>query len=172
MTPARQGISQRRRLQLLGLTAAASQLLIGCVQAPQRPTDASQQYWSGRLALHIEAEPAQSFNAGFELTGSAQAGMLTLHSPLGNTLAELRCTAHHAQLSNGTEQRQAGTLEQLLRELTGTDIPVQALFAWLQGQDMPAAGWQADLSRLAEGRLLATRHSPAPPATLRLILER
>jgi outer membrane lipoprotein LolB len=46
------------------------------------------------------------------------------------------------------------------------------LFAWLRGEAATAPGWQADVSRHAEGRINAQRNDPAPPAQLRIVLER
>jgi outer membrane lipoprotein LolB len=38
--------------------------------------------------------------------------------------------------------------------------------------DTPAAGWRADLSQLASGRVAAKRLQPPPEADLRVVLER
>ena len=57
-------------------------------------------------------------------------------------------------------------------QLTGNDLPIQALFGWLKGIDVKVTGWEADLSRIESGRLLATRYSPLPTATLRIVLNR
>ena len=91
-------------------------------------------------------------------------------SGLGNVIAELHWTPGRAILSNGSEQRQSPSLQALVRELTGSDLPITALFGWLKGEPVQAAGWQADLSALDKGRLTATRHQPAPQAVLRVIL--
>jgi outer membrane lipoprotein LolB len=56
-------------------------------------------------------------------------------------------------------------------KLTGTDLPVASLFAWLRGQAEEAPGWQVDLKELPAGRLQA-RHIEEVQAELKIILER
>jgi outer membrane lipoprotein LolB len=43
------------------------------------------------------------------------------------------------------------------------------MFDWLRGRDTRADGWEADLSRHAQGRVSARRTLPLPEAQLRLI---
>jgi outer membrane lipoprotein LolB len=149
-------------------------LLAGCAVAPQRaaPADAPDRLWSGRMALQVQDRPGQSFSAGFQLKGDAQAGELTLYSPLGGTLAALAWQPGTATLGSAGEVRRFGSLDALVAQVTGEAIPVTALFDWLRGQDTPVAGWRADLSQLAQGRLEAKRLEPQPQADLRLVLER
>ncbi|MDE2413135.1 MAG: outer membrane lipoprotein LolB [Comamonadaceae bacterium] len=156
----------RRRLLLGALTT----LLLGACAQPPRPAGGAADRWSGRLAVQVEDAASQSFSAGFELQGSPQAGELTLFNPLGNVMAQLQWWPGHALLRNGGEQRQSTSLETLVRELTGSELPIAALFGWLKGEAVQAAGWQTDLSALAQGRLTATRHTPAPQTTLRVVL--
>lgn len=165
-----------RRRCLAVLAASCGALLVGCAQ-PLRPPAAAgrSDFWSGRLAVLVEefqGVAAQSFSAGFALSGSASAGELLLYTPLGNALAELRWASGHAALRSSEGERTADSLQQLTYELTGVELPVEALFAWLHGDAVQVAGWQAELSRLADGRLVAVRHAPAPQATLRLVLQR
>lgn len=156
----------RRRL-LLG--ALSFSLIAGCAQPP-RPASGAADHWSGRLAVQVEDAASQSFSAGFELQGSAEAGELTLFNPLGNVMAQLQWWPGQALLRNGGEQRRSTSLEALVRELTGSELPIAALFGWLKGEAVQAAGWQADLSALAQGRLTAIRHTPVPQTTLRVVL--
>jgi outer membrane lipoprotein LolB len=155
-----------------GLLVTLALLLAGCAQPPARTTGRAGQIWTGRLALQVASEPPQSFAAGFELRGGAQTGELVLTSPLGNTLASLSWSPGSARLRNGDGERLFDSIEALAREVTGTPIPLRALFDWLDGTQGTADGWQADLSRLDEGRLLARRIEPLPAAELRLILDR
>ncbi|GAB2727144.1 hypothetical protein GCM10027019_03190 [Melaminivora jejuensis] len=165
-----------RRHCLALLAAGCGALLAGCAQPPHSAADAGRSdFWSGRLAVQVEESgdaAAQSFSAGFTLSGSASAGELRLFTPLGNALAELRWAPGHAALRSSDGERASPSLQQLTHELTGVDLPVEALFAWLHGDAVQVAGWQANLSRLGDGRLVAVRHTPAPQATLRLVLER
>ena len=156
----------------IALTTAA--LLAGCA-LPLRATDApaaGESQWSGRLALTIQSEPVQSWGAGFELRGSPERGELQLLSPLGTTLAVLAWTPTVASLRQPAQEQTSGSLDALMLQVTGTDIPVRALFDWLSGTPTQVAGWQADLSQLSEGRLQLRRTEPAPAVELRLKVER
>jgi len=105
------------------------------------------------------------------LQGDAQQGTLLLLTPLGSTAASVRWTAVSATLQSGAETRKFPDLTALIRHLLGTDIPVSALFAWLDGQPVAQAGWQVDLTRRSEGKITARRLTPLPSAELRLVLE-
>jgi outer membrane lipoprotein LolB len=128
------------------------------------------------LAVRLDAEPPQSpeqsFAAGFELTGNAQAGELTLFTPLGTTAAALSWSAQTAILRSDGTVRQFESLDALIKQAVGTEVPVTALFAWLAGDSMTVAGWSADLSQYGSGRITARRTQSGPPAELRLVLEK
>ena len=145
--------------------------IAGCAQPTPR-TAAENNAWSGRIALQVEGHASQSFSAMFELHGDPQHGGLVLLSPLGNRVAQLDWGNGHAQLLTGQETRTSDSLDALLQDVTGTHIPVAALFSWLNGTQATAAGWQADLSGMANGRLVARRDDPAPQTTLRIALTR
>lgn len=153
------------------LLAICALWLAGCAQPVAKP-NAEENAWSGRLALQVEGQASQSFSAMFELRGTAENGGLVLLSPLGNRLAQLDWKDGHAQLVSAQENRTSDSLEALLQDVTGTRIPVTALFSWLQGTQATAPGWRADLTGVAEGRLVAHRDDPAPQATLRIALTR
>lgn len=166
-------------MNVLGAALLATALLMtGCASPPRMEVarQAEVSLWRGRLALRIESEPppsqAQSFSAGFELTGSPLAGELTLYTPLGNTAAALSWSAQTAVMRSQGEVRHFASLDALIREAVGTELPVAALFAWLAGEQMSVAGWSADLSQHALGRVAALRTTPAPRAELRLVLEK
>jgi outer membrane lipoprotein LolB len=160
-------MSPRRRLWL----AAPLVLLLGACATPLPPPVAGQERWSGRLALQVESDQPRSYSAGFELLGSPQAGELQLTSPLGQTLASVRWSPQGAELLQGQQRLQRASLDELTAELTGTALPVAALFAWLRGQEAAAGGWVADLSRQADGRLSARREQPLPQAQLRIVFQ-
>ena len=147
----------------------------GCAQPVRTSTPAgpAASHWSGRLALQVEDNSSQPVSAGFDLRGSAEAGEMTLLNPLGGTLAVLAWAPGSATLRSSSSQvRQFESLEALAAHVTGTPIPVAALFDWLAGIDTPVPGWQADLSQLSQGRLRARRLQPLPVADLRLALDR
>jgi outer membrane lipoprotein LolB len=149
-------------------------VLAGCASPPKPsgPVDELTGPWAGRLALQVEDKPGESFSAGFELKGAARAGELTLYSPLGGVVAVLSWTPGSATLQSNGDTRQFASVDALVSHATGAPLPVAALFDWLRGVDTRVAGWQADLSALAQGRLFARRHEPVPKADLRVVLER
>ncbi len=152
------------------MALAAAWLDTGCATAPAPA--GTQGPWSGRLALRLDSTPPQSFTAAFELKGRAEAGELDLRTPLGNTAAQLSWAPGKATLRAGSDVRDFESLDALAAHVTGTALPVAALFDWLAGIPTTAAGWSADLADLPAGRLQARRTMPAPAADLRLVLDR
>ena len=161
----------RRRTAGFALLAAA--FLAGCAAPARQTVDDGSAFWSGRLALQVESESPQSFAASFELKGSAERGELLLFSPLGQTLARLAWSPQQAHLQANGEERAFESLDALAAHVTGTALPVAALFDWLAGRERAVPGWQADLSQLQESnRLVARRSMPLPVAVLRVALQR
>jgi len=158
---------------LCAAVLAASFFIAGCA-VPTRIPAANQSeisLWRGRLAVRVESDQPQSLAAGFELTGNALAGDLILYTPLGTTAAALSWSSHTALMRANGDVRHFDSLDALIKQALGTEIPVVALFAWLAGDQMAAEGWTADLSQHANGRITARRTTPAPLAELRLVLE-
>ena len=145
--------------------------LVGCA-SPRKKVTAATSFWSGRLALQLQSTPPQSWSASFELQGSAEQGQMTLFSPIGTTLAHLNWTPQGARLEQGQDKTESSNLQSLSHRLTGTDLPVAALFEWLDGKETDVSGWQVDLSARPEGRLTAHRKAPAPEVVLRILLDR
>ena len=133
--------------------------------------------WRGRLALRVEGDHLQSafesstFSVGFELSGTPAVGELTIYTPIGSTAASLSWTADTACLRLSGEIHCFESLDALVKQTVGTELPVAAFFAWLAGDNLTMSGWSADLSQLAKGRITARRTDPAPIAELRLVLE-
>jgi outer membrane lipoprotein LolB len=160
----------RRVRWLLALLAIL--LAAGCAAPPRTAAPGDTGPWSGRLALQVEDNQSQSFAAGFELKGTAQAGELALFSPIGGTLAVLAWSPGSATLRANGQNREFESLDALVTHVIGAAIPVAALFDWLRGIATQAAGWRADLSLLGQGRLRAQRLEPQPQADLRVVLDR
>lgn len=146
-------------------------LLTACA-TPEPRTVAASNEWSGRLAIQVLKDPPESLSAHFELQGSAQSGQMVLLSPIGTSLARLQWQADYARLEQGQEQVVGTSLQNLAARLTGTDLPIGALFDWLAGRPSEASGWQVDLSSHAQGRITAERRLPAPVTVLRIVLDR
>ena len=157
------------RHRWMGWLVLCALWLAGCAQ-PMPSAPVEENSWNGRIALQIDGQASQSFSAMFELRGTAQAGGLVLLSPFGNRIAQLDWKDGHAQLVSGQATRTSDSLDTLLQDVTGTRIPVTALFSWLKGTQASATGWQADLTGIANGRLTARRDDPQPTATLRIAL--
>ncbi|GAB4121915.1 MAG: hypothetical protein Fur0014_21460 [Rubrivivax sp.] len=158
----------------------AAALLAACASPPVGPEAVS-----GRLSLQVAADgaqPARGFNAAFDLRGTAEAGELRLSTPLGPQIAAARWAPGQVHLATGDGERLYPSLEALARDALGEPVPLQALPSWLRGQPWPGApaqpdplgftqlGWTLDLSRRAEGFIIALRERP-PAVTLRLRLD-
>ena len=152
--------------------AALALLLAGCAVPPRSPAAPGVEVWSGRLALNVENQASQSFSAGFELKGSAEAGELSLFNPLGGIVAVLAWAPGSATLRSDGGTRQFPSVEALAEEATGQPLPVAALFDWLAGKPTPVQGWEPDVSQVEQGRLRARRTAPPPAADLRVLFER
>lgn len=164
-------ISILRLMALFALLPA----LVGCAQPLllpklKTPTE-DRSYWAGRMALQLEEQASQSFSAYFELDGNPAKGQLKLLSPFGNTLAKINWEPGQAQLNTGNEIHASSSLEELLLQATGIPISVATLFDWLAGLPTAAVGWEADLSGLVQGKIVAVRQNPKPQATLRITFE-
>lgn len=146
-------------------------LLTACTTTRIQATD-PKAYWSGRMAIQVLKQPPESLSASFELQGSANVGQMVLLSPIGTTLAKLEWTPQVAWLDQGGHRQESVSLQSLGARLTGTELPVAALFEWLAGRPADAQGWQVDLSSHAQGRITAQRLLPAPAAVLRIVLDR
>lgn len=131
--------------------------------------------YQGRLSIRIASDPPQSLYAGFSLNGDAKTGDLTLNSPLGNTIALLTWTPQSAILKANNETKSYPSTSDLIENVTGTAIPLSALFDWLASKNTAAEGWEIDLSQMKNDesrRLVAKRTSPLPSAELRLALDK
>ena len=128
------------------------------------------------MAVRVEADESNrlghSLTAGFELTGNAIEGELTLYTPIGGTAAVLTWSKIDATLFSQSERRHFPSLKALIEQATGTDVPVGALFAWLSGANASAEGWTVDLRDYPNGRITANRTDPGPAAELRVVLEK
>jgi outer membrane lipoprotein LolB len=164
---------RRRGRWLAWLPALLIVVVTGCASPPRASApEPSAGPWSGRLALQVKDEPGQSFAALFELRGNAQAGELTLSTPIGSTLAVLDWAPGSAVLRRNGKTQRFDSVEDLVTRATGAPIPLAALFDWLRGISTPVPGWRPDLSQLAHGRLAALRVEPPPEADLRVVFER
>jgi outer membrane lipoprotein LolB len=153
-----------------------STFLVGCATPSRttKPFSAEQintSEWQGRISVQVLGAPPSSMSASFLLRGDAKNGELDLYSPLGTTLGALQWTPQLVQLSDGGKHQYFNSLAELTEKATGAALPVEAIFGWLQGQQVNATGWQADLTSVSQGSLTARRTEPAPEVTLRIKLD-
>ncbi len=172
----------RRAALVLGLAAAV--LLGACAVAP-RVAEVPGDTLAGRMAVRVESidgGTARSVSAAFELQGNADAGRLSLSTPLGSMLAQARWSPGSVWLVTPQGERQFADLDALTREVLGEALPVAALFDWLRGRPWPGApsqaaispnepgfaqlGWTVDLARFGDAWVTARRDS-APVVTVR-----
>lgn len=154
-------------------------VIAGCAVNPRDniQIDAKNSHWHGRIAVQVDPKPdapsdlPKSFSSSFELAGNSEVGELTFLTPLGSTAATIHWHPRQAEMVSQGKTSKFSGLDELLLELAGTDLPVGALFAWLDGRELMANGWQVDLTGFAQGKILAQRLSPQPRARLRLVLE-
>jgi outer membrane lipoprotein LolB len=127
--------------------------------------------WQGRISVQVQGDNPSSMSASFLLRGDAQHGELDFYSPLGTTLGALQWTPQQVQLSDGSKHQYFNSLAELTEKTTGAALPVEAIFDWLQGRNVQATGWMADLSGVSQGSLFARRTAPTPEVTLRIKLD-
>jgi outer membrane lipoprotein LolB len=149
-------------------TARQSRKLSGrlCSSPPIPPA-----FKAGRFALQIDSQPPQSFITSFDLTGGWPEGALNIYNPLGMQMARVEWTAQSARLLQGNQVRESSSLERLVLELTGAQLPTAALVDWLSGKPTPAEGWNVDVSEWHLRRLVLERVQPAPRTVLRIAFE-
>jgi outer membrane lipoprotein LolB len=169
-------------------TSAALCLLSACslpsqLAKPSSSTDTNAQevatgtkaaqaaYRAGRFSLVVDTEPQQSFLSSFDIQGGWPDGVLTIYNPLGMQMARVEWTPQGARLIQGSQIRQAVSLESLIFQLTGTQLPAAALIDWLGGRPTPAEGWKVDVSEWHLRRLVLERIQPAPRTVLRIAFE-
>ena len=150
-------------------------LLIGGCATPASNRIAAQasseKQWQGRISVTVQSDPPRNMSAGFSLDGNARQGELNLFSPLGTTLATLQWNPNFTQWLQGSQYRRFESMAHLTEEVTGAAIPIDAMFDWLQGKSTHSIGWQADLSAIHQGTLVAKRSSPEPLVIVRIKLE-
>lgn len=155
---------------LMGLSACSTPQALHPIDHGSLTETHAPPIWSGRLSLHVNSQPPSGWQASFELSGSATDGELKLLSPLGSVVAKADWDQASATLWRGDTRYDYPNLDSLGTAITGTTLPIAALFDWLQGQATLPDGWSVEL-QAQQGRIVAQRHQPQPSATLRIALE-
>jgi len=162
---------QSLRMRVSGFALLVGLMLSGCATPSRTSVQTNAPQWQGRLSVQVLGDAPSAMSAGFLLRGNAQNGELDLYSPLGITLGALQWTPQRVQFTDGSKQQDFSSLAELTEKTTGAALPIEAIFAWLQGRQATAPGWWADLTAASQGSLVARRTAPAPEVLLKIKLE-
>ena len=177
-------------------TVLALALLVACASPPPRAPGG---YFGGRLLVRTDAtasQGAKSLAGQFELSGGPRQGQLLLNSPIGTAVARARWRLRTPdaaaggtdliELDVGGPLRTYASLDDMVVDALGEQLPLAALFDWLAGRpwsEAPATlsadgshfsqlGWVVDRSALAaERRIEAVREDP-PGLRVRVVIDR
>jgi outer membrane lipoprotein LolB len=181
-------VPRTRRALSTAAAGALALLLQACAtHAPPLPGHV----YAGRLAVRSDAganQPARSVSGEFELSGNPSSGQLILTSPLGVTVARARWSRPAGAIAGMGEpsdielEANGGTthyptLEAMMQQAIGDQLPLPAMFDWLAGRPWPDApatrdpsgaafdqlGWHVDLARFAAVRLIDAQRADPPP---------
>jgi outer membrane lipoprotein LolB len=175
------------RARALALVTLVSVLLAGCSTPPARPAPPAPAVatqapaaepvpltaWAGRMSLTIEKDFSQKthIHIAFELEGNAQEGQLQVEGPFGTAAILLRWRPGLAVLSQGDRSYRFPSLADLIQRSIGTDLPIEAVFAWLRNETVHVPGWQVESKPSQGGPLVARRYEPWPRLELRVVLQ-
>lgn len=172
------------RRRAFGAALGAAALLAACA-TPRPPVGEApviEERLSGRLALRVDGDARRSFNALFDLVGTAERGRLGLSTPLGQQVAQAEWSPRQVSLRSREGERLYPDLDSMAADALGQPIPFSALFDWLRGRPWPGAasapapggfeqlGWTVDVSHQAEGAVQARRLA-APVVTVQVRLD-
>ena len=105
------------------------------------------------------------------MEGTARRASLTLNSPLGTRLARMQWDATSATLEVGDQKRSFESVDAMSTHTLGSALPMQALFAWLQGRPETAPGWEIQTLDMLQGRIRARSVDRTPAVQIDLVLE-
>lgn len=165
------GLLRLRRI----FAAVIATLLIAACAVPTRQKDTfddGMPRWQGLMLVKVTGPNPSSFSSSFELQGNATLGQLAFTNALGTILAKINWAPGSATLQTISTPQSFPDLATLTLHSAGAELPVDALFDWLQGKPTPSPGWTVDLSGQKEGRLSAHRSAPLPEVDLRIVLEK
>ena len=176
-TPFLSKLSRLWRYSVITITLA---IVTACTTPNQLKNIEETMYFAGRLSLtevsdsHNPAQQnTQSWTAHFELAGTPEHGKLMLYTPVGTTVAKVVWQNKQAfvEPSNGIEYFSG--LDEISSTYFHQDIPITALFDWLQGKptQQDIKGWEVDLTRADRGIIKAERLTPQPRVTLKAVVD-
>lgn len=155
----------------------------GAAPAPQAaaPSPVAELNLTGRLSVRVEpepgadAQPPKAFSGSFEFSGRAEAGQLSLTSPLGSIVAMASWSPGQAELRTGGDRRLFADTTEMAQQSLGYALSLPALIHWINGRPDPAspsqplpaprsgfeqAGWAVDLAERERGVIRISREWP------------
>ncbi|MDP3785733.1 MAG: lipoprotein insertase outer membrane protein LolB [Undibacterium sp.] len=97
---------------------------------------------NGRISVQYhQNEQDQNMTVDFEWLQEKDKLEITLSTPLGQTVAQIKQDTQGASLEQAKQETLRATdIEQLLSDNLGWTLPVSGLKTWLQGFDLPSKG--------------------------------
>ena len=136
------------------------------------PTPGS--HFEGRLLIEIQSTPAKRISASFELDTDVNSGELRLLGPFGTTSALITWSQASALLQSNDMSpptRLYPSLSALVQQWLGTELPLQNILRWLEGQDEQIPGWQLmDLGGNTKVALKLSGPQSEPAVSIKMIL--
>lgn len=146
-----------------GLTLVAGLVgLTGCASTPPATETVVLKERQGRFSVQVAAawQDVEAVQGGFVWRRLATGWQLDLNSPLGATLARLTVTPEGARLQQpDVAERQAASASDLLADVLGASVPVDALQDWVDGRVQTDAS-VTDLKRDDLGRVMSFQQGP------------
>ena len=137
-------------------------------------SQAPEAHLEGRLLIEIGSSPAKRISSSFELDTDGANGELRLLGPLGTTSALITWNPAQAQLQStelNPPLRHYPSLSMLMKQWLGTELPLQAILRWLQGQDERIPGWQLlDSGNNTKVAVRASVQGQEPSVSIKLML--
>lgn len=128
---------------------------------------------TGRLGIQFIDQPLLPVHLGFSLQGNRTNGHLFLETPLGTTLAAVYWSPDQAWVVKGDTKQVFGSIDALLRQELGSELPLEGLFDWINGKNSDALNWSQWLiqDNQPQRRLSVITQAPAPAVRMTILLD-
>ncbi len=131
-------------------------------------------HFEGRLMIEIQSSPVKRISASFELDTDVNTGELRLLGPFGTTSALITWSQANALLQSSEMSPPTllyPSLTALVKHWLGTELPLQNILRWLEGQDEQIPGWQLmDLGGNTKVALRMSGQANEPAVSIKMIL--
>ena len=128
-------------------------------------SQAPEAHLEGRLLIEIGSSPAKRISSSFELDTDGALGTTSALITWNPAQAQLQSTELNPPL------RHYPSLSMLMKQWLGTELPLQAILRWLQGQDERIPGWQLlDSGNNTKVAVRASAQGQEPSVSIKLML--